>query len=273
MLVAPALADFKEEMMLQMERGFDDGYDYLPEYDRDYEPEFQHDAMPVLTVEDLENMPQPEWLLAHRLPEGQTWVYGEPGVGKTFVVLDWAATVAAHNKKVIYFIGEGVKGFSKRVLAWKRAHDTASLANFLVVPSAPQLLDRHGVEMFTEVVRKHQPQLVVIDTFARAAVGADENSAKDVGRAIAALDGVFRVHGASSIVVHHSNKAGGSERGSGAIRGAADATWEVVRDNAHHGLTTVQVVCRKMKDAEPPRPLLAQLRAFDESAIVYPSAL
>lgn len=253
-----------------MERGFDDTYEYVPEYHENYQREL--DMMPVLSIQDLENMPQPKWLLDHRLPEGQTWVYGEPGVGKTFIVLDWAATVAANGGKVIYFIGEGVKGFSKRVLAWKRAHDTANLDGFLVVPQAPQLLDRHGAEEFGEVVKKYSPDLVVVDTFARAAVGADENSAKDVGRFIAGLDRAFQTYGTSSLVVHHSNKYGGSERGSGAIRGAADATWEVVTDNAHQGLTTVQVMCRKMKDAEPPRPLLAQLRSFDKSAVVYPSA-
>lgn len=253
-----------------MERGFDEGYLYEPEFHENYKP--VQDMMPVMSVKDLENMPQPEWLLDYRLPEGQTWVYGEPGVGKTFIVLDWAATVAAHGNNVLYFIGEGVKGFSKRVLAWKRAHDTASLDSFFVVPKAPQLLDRHGIEEFDAVVEKYRPKLVVVDTFARAAVGADENSAKDVGRFIAGLDRAFQQYGVSSLVVHHSNKYGGSERGSGAIRGAADATWEIVKDNAHSGISTVQAMCRKMKDAEPPRPLLAQLRQFDESAVVYPSA-
>jgi KaiC/GvpD/RAD55 family RecA-like ATPase len=230
------------------------------------------DTMPVLSVNDLENMPKPEWLLENRLPEGQTWIYGEPGVGKTFVSLDWAASVAANGDVVIYFVGEGVKGFSKRVLAWKRAHDTASLKDFYVVPLTPQLLDNHSVEAFNEVIKKYQPRLIVIDTFARAAVGADENSAKDVGRVISVLDTIYRVHDCSSIVVHHSNKSGAGERGSGAIRGAADATWEVTPDYSHGGMTTVQIVCRKMKDAEPPRPALGQLRPFDESAVIYPSA-
>jgi RecA-family ATPase len=234
--------------------------------------EVKQDAMPVLSVNDLENMPQPSWLLDKRLPEGQTWVYGEPGVGKTFVSLDWAATVAANGDNVLYFVGEGVKGFSKRVLAWKRAHDAANLDRFMVVPLAPQLLDRHSVEALNEVVKKYAPKLIVVDTFARAAVGADENSAKDVGRAISVLDTIYRVHDCSSLVVHHSNKSGGGERGSGAIRGAADATWEVSPDYSHAGLTTMQINCRKMKDAEPPRPMLVQLRSFDESAVVYPSA-
>jgi hypothetical protein len=233
----------------------------------------RQDTMPVLTLEDLENLPTPEWLIDKKLPEGQTWVYGEPGAGKTFLVLDWAASVAAKGHKVIYFVGEGVKGFSKRMLAWKKAHDASNLSKMLVVPMTPQLLDKHSVEAFNEVIRNHEPKLIVLDTFARAAVGGDENSAKDVGRVISVLDTIYRVHDCSSIVVHHSNKSGGSERGSGAIRGAADATWEVSPDYSHAGMTTLQVSCRKMKDAEPPRPSVHQLRPFDDSAVIYPSAL
>lgn len=235
--------------------------------------EIQQDSMPVLSIDDLENLPQPEWLINGKLPEGQTWVYGEPGVGKTFVVLDWAATVAAMGDKVMYCVGEGVKGFGKRVIAWKKAHDTVNLSKFFVIPMTPQLLDKHSTELFNEVIKKYQPRLVVIDTFARAAVGGDENSAKDVGRAISVLDAIYRIHDCSSIVVHHSNKSGGSERGSGAIRGAADATWEVTPDYSHSGMSTVQVICRKMKDSEPPRPFIGQLRPFADSAIMYPSAM
>lgn len=260
--------------MQQVERGFDEAYDYEPEYhDGYYDTLPPQDTMPVFTVKDLENMPQPEWLLEHRLPEGQTWIYGEPGAGKTFISLDWAATVASRGKKVLYFVGEGVKGFGKRVLAWSKAHDMADMSNFLVVPQTPMLLEKHSVEAFNELVKKYQPALVVIDTFARASVGGDENSAKDMGKAIAVLDTIFRVHDCSSLVIHHSNKAGGSERGSGAIRGAADATWEIVQDYTHSSLTTMQAMCRKMKDSEPPRPVLGQLRPFGDSAVVYPSAL
>jgi hypothetical protein len=238
-----------------------------------FDNDVQQDPMPVLTVQDLENLPQPEWLLPNRLPEGQTWVYGEPGVGKTFLVLDWAASVAAQGHTVIYCVGEGVKGFGKRVLAWRQAHQAASLSGMLIIPQTPQLLDRHSVEAFNQVIVGRQPKLVVIDTFARASVGGDENSAKDVGKAISVLDAIYRVHDCSSLVVHHSTKAGGSERGSGAIRGAADATWEVTPDYSHGGMMTLQAFCRKMKDAEPPRPVLAQLRPMGESAVVYPSAI
>ena len=230
------------------------------------------DVMPVFTVEQLHDIPTPEWLINNRVPEGQTWVYGEPGVGKTFLVLDWACTLAASGQTVIYCVGEGVKGFSRRVFAWKKAHPNADLSSLLVIPMTPSLLHERSVESFIEVVNKYAPKLVVIDTFARASVGGDENSAKDVGLAIAVLDSLFRLHDCSSIIVHHSTKSGGHERGSGAIRGAADATWEVVPDYTH-GIGTLQAICRKMKDSEPPRPILLQLRSTEDSAVIYPSAL
>lgn len=229
------------------------------------------DIMPVLTVEELHNIPTPDWLIQNRVPEGQTWVYGEPGVGKTFLVVDWACTVAAKGHTVIYCVGEGVKGFSRRIFAWKKAHPDANLDKLFVIPTTPQLLDQRSVESFMEVVNKYGPKLVVIDTFARAAVGGDENSAKDVGVAIAALDALFRIHDCSSIIVHHASKAGGYERGSGAIRGAADATWEVVPEYTH-GIGTLKAKCRKMKDYEPPDAFLFQLRSIDDSAFIHPSA-
>jgi len=230
------------------------------------------ETMPVLTVDQLHDIPTPDWLIEYRLPEGQTWVYGEPGVGKTFIVLDWACTVAARGNTVIYCVGEGVKGFSRRVFAWKQAHPDADLSKLYVIPMTPALLNEQSVETFVEVVNKYAPKLVVIDTFARAAVGGDENSAKDVGVAIAVLDSLFRIHDCSSIVVHHSTKGGNNERGSGAIRGAADATWEISPDYTH-GVGTMKATCRKMKDYEPPASTLVKLMSVGDSAVVYPSAL
>jgi hypothetical protein len=226
----------------------------------------------ALSVQELESLPPPQWLLPGILPEGQTWLYGEPGSGKTFLALDWAATVAASGLNVVYFVGEGVTGFARRVAAWRRAHGR-DLTTFYAVPQAPHLLDREAVATLKQTVNELSPALVVIDTFARASVGGDENSAKDVGLAIDALDMLWREHQASSLVIHHSNKYGGSERGSSAIRGAADATWEV--QPGINGDKTIggQAFCRKMKDAEPPPPMLFRINGMLDSAIVYPSAL
>jgi hypothetical protein len=226
----------------------------------------------TLSIEELESLPPPKWLLPNILPEGQTWLYGEPGSGKTFLALDWAAAVAATGLNVIYFVGEGVTGFARRVHAWRRAH-AKNLSTFYAVPQAPHLLDREAVGILRQTVTELSPALVVVDTFARASVGGDENSAKDVGLAIDALDTLWREHGVSSLVIHHSNKYGGSERGSSAIRGAADATWEVKAGLTDGNFIGGQAFCRKMKDAEPPPPMLFRILGVADSAIVNPSAI
>ena len=226
----------------------------------------------TLSVEELESLPPPKWLLPGILPEGQTWLYGEPGSGKTFLALDWAATVASSGLNVVYFVGEGVTGFARRVHAWRKAHGR-NLSTFYAVPQAPHLLDREAVGILKQTISEMQPALVVIDTFARASVGGDENSAKDVGLAIDALDMLWREHQASSLVIHHSNKYGGSERGSSAIRGAADATWEVKAGLDGDRTIGGQAFCRKMKDAEPPAPMLFRILGVADSAIVNPSAV
>jgi len=223
----------------------------------------------ALGIEELGQLPPPQWLIPNRLPEGQTWIYGVPGSGKTFLALDWSATVAATGLNVLYFVGEGVQGFARRVLAWRSSRQQ-DISTFRAIPQAPHLLERESVEMLVATVEQYSPSLIVIDTFARASVGGDENSARDVGLAIDALDMIYREYGVSSLVLHHSNKANGGERGSSAIRGAADATWEVRPGVDGDLVVGFEAVCRKMKDAEPPRPLLHQLRSHGDSAVLHP---
>jgi hypothetical protein len=225
----------------------------------------------ALSIEEIQQLPPPKWLLKNRLPEGQTWIYGEPGAGKSFLALDWAASVASTGLNVIYFVGEGVTGFARRVTAWKQIHNR-DLSTFRVVPQAPHLLDPQSVAALEATVDAWSPSLIVVDTFARSLVGGEENSARDVGMAIDALDTLWRERNVSSLVIHHSNKGGTSERGSSAIRGAADATWEVAHGAGGDYQLGATATCRKMKDAEPPEPILFQLRSQDDSAYVYPSA-
>jgi len=61
------------------------------------------------------------------------------------------------------------------------------------------------------------------------------------------------------------------ERGSSAIRGAADATWEV-QAGIDGNMIGGQAFCRKMKDAEPPNSVLFQLRPHEDAAFAFPSA-
>jgi len=105
-----------------------------------------------------------------------------------------------------------------------------------------------------------RPGLIVVDTLARVALGADENSASDMGRVVAGFDMLKRETGATVLALHHSRKDGGAERGSSALRGAADV---MIRCESVAGVTCggVTLECAKMKDGEAFGTVLASLES------------
>ena len=91
------------------------------------------------------------------------------------------------------------------------------------------------------------PDLIVIDTLARTLVGADENSAKEVGEYIAAVDLIRKETGAAVLLVHHIGKNSiRGERGSSALRGAADTMMSLTLSKQPSAFT---LECTKQKDA------------------------
>src|SRR5204863_2612559 len=109
------------------------------------------------------------------------------------------------------------------------------------------------------------PAMVVIDTFARSAVGIDENHARDVGLWIDAVRVLQQRLGKDGkdvdmVALHHAQKGnaeGGAvrERGSSAFIGATDTVIRLKRDG-----TKVAVHCEKMKDAAHFKPFTLYLK-------------
>lgn len=230
-------------------------------------------AFPLYDLDTLATLPPPEWVLPHRIPVGLTFLYGDPGLGKTFVALDWCLTASAiHQVPILYFAGEGVSGIGLRIEAWKQAHPLLAPRTFWVVPQVPRMLDPHSVSQMVATIEllEEPPGLMVIDTFARCLVGGDENSAQDVGQVIDVIDLTRQKYGTSALVIHHTAKGGGRERGSGAIRGAADAMWRI-DDAGTDAYQSVKLDCDKLKDGEKPGVLEMMLKDSGPSAVLYPS--
>jgi hypothetical protein len=82
--------------------------------------------------------------------------------------------------------------------------------------------------------------------------------AAGMGRVVDGLDELKRQTGATVMVIHHTRKDGGSERGSSALRGAADAMILCDRSDSLAGLG-VRLECAKMEDDEPFRDFGATL--------------
>ena len=136
----------------------------------------------------------------------------------------------------------------------------------------PNLADDGDPNSVVEIVKGYQarglpfPQVIVVDTLARATPGNDENSSRDAGLVINALD-YLKEQGCSVIVVHHTGKDGTSERGSSALRGAVDALYKVVKDKDKPG-SDPQLTAEKVKDAEEFANIPFSLQSIAESCCV-----
>jgi hypothetical protein len=97
------------------------------------------------------------------------------------------------------------------------------------------------------------PDLVIVDTLARNFGSGDENSTKDMNAFVESLD-LIRAAAVAVTVIHHTGKdAGRGERGSTALRGAADTVILAAQDDTGLGLK-----CDKMKDGQPFTPYVVK---------------
>lgn len=199
----------------------------------------------IIHASELRNLPPIEWIVPGEIPaRGITLLYGASGSGKSFLALDYALKVA-QSKPVLYMAGEGEYGYRQRVAAWCQHHKQNEGRLHLCI-GAVSLLETADLDAFLEIVKTIQPAVVVIDTMARSMVGADENSARDMGLFIRACENVKHTLGCAVLVIHHTGKAGVQERGSSALRGASDS---IIRVSVEDDLISVE--CSKTKDAQP----------------------
>jgi hypothetical protein len=96
----------------------------------------------------------------------------------------------------------------------------------------PQLGKETEIEALCQVIRARGARVVVIDTYARATLGIDENASSEAGQIAESLDRVREAtQGGLVLVVHHTNKTGASGmnsiRGSSALAGAADIALQL----------------------------------------------
>lgn len=220
---------------------------------------------PLLTEDDLENLPDPTWLIDDILVADTLCVlYGPWGSYKSFIALHLALCLASGmaffgravvRSDVLYIAGEGAGGIKKRVAAWKNHHKIKRIPGFRVVPVAVNLLEKAEAKRLVRTVLDAQkadgfnPKLVIVDTLHRAMPGGDENTAKEMG--IVITNGAIIQHdlgGCTLMPVHHSGKDfEKGMRGSTGLPGASDTILRQTRDGTSN---RCMLLVEKQKDGE-----------------------
>ena len=245
---------------------------------------------PVFTpysFDDLLTMPPKEWLIEQVVGVGDIGVlYGRPGCGKTFVGIDMIMAACTGSRwamrfdtvrplTVAYCAGEGISGLPARFKAAAYHHGVTGLPNFTFFRTVPQLFSSEEestvatIRQFVAEWKARQEQgqtkpldIIFIDTLHTATVAADENSSQDMGKVLHACRWASNELGCAVILVHHTTKDGGSERGSSSLRGAADFMIEV-RRLSDVG-TKAAMHCSKLKDGEAWKSQCLDLVSIDD---------
>ena len=113
-----------------------------------------------------------------------------------------------------------------------------------------------------------EPQLIVIDTLARSMGAADENSTKEMGAAIRAIDECREAYDCTVLAVHHTGHSNKERaRGSSALLGAVDCEFMVDKWFQDDSIAKVEVKFTKMKDAKIPEPMNFMHREVELSGV------
>jgi len=228
-----------------------------------------------------------QWVLKPLLRRGElAFLYGAPKSGKTFLVLDMLLAVATGGNwcgsrysvekplNVVLAIGEGHHGLKGRIetalIKWEATPEAIN-DRFRVVPLVPQLYPEtpspeYYASRFIEAIDEAgiKPDLVVIDTYARAILGADENSNKDASLILNTLQAIQEKLGCAVLVVHHANKGMGELRGASAILGGADIVLKCSRDGRSRKLEV-----EFAKDIPEQSPVTFDLFPVNDTDSVY----
>lgn len=241
------------------------------------------------SLAELLALPPKTWLVQDVIGERDlVMLYGPPGSGKSFVVIDlifacclgqqWARRFdVSRPMQVAYCAGEGLSGLPQRFAAAAEFWGVSDLPSFTFFDAAPQLFTADNdpqVETITRFVSEWQTRqaagsagqldLLVVDTLHSALSGGDENSSQDMGRVLHALRAAVKMLGCAVLLVHHTNKQGSAERGSSALRGAMDTMIAIAPTAGKFAIS-----CEKSKDAQAWKPQTFDLTVAGESVRVW----
>ena len=229
-------------------RTIENGRDFLKRTDWIFQPSVKS-RFGAISLDQLDDSgPEFDWLVSGWLSSRDRSVLaGDSKAGKSFLALELALDIAFGRNLfgiptkmggVIYQVGEGLLGLKKRLRAWRQYYgaDFSRQVPFRLFQRSIDIYRDHDqVDALIEEILAHAAtfdvplRLVVIDTLAKASIGADENAVKDMGLVFKNIERINERTGAHVMLVHHLTK-GGVVRGSTSVYAGVDQVLLLTRD-------------------------------------------
>lgn len=212
----------------------------------------------LLSVSELEKIPDPAWLVEELLAEESlTVLFGPTGSYKTFLAIAFALSVATGESfgdratkpgLVVYICAEGQAGIKWRIKAWRKAFGYEDPRIRVIAASvAFDDPDQVGELLYDLRSESEHPKLVVIDTLARTFGKGDESNSRDMNAYLHGIEQLIAELGTSVLIIHHSTKKLGDDpRGSSVLAAGADTVLRVERQSLFQAKLTIV----KQRDGE-----------------------
>lgn len=211
-------------------------------------------------------------------------VFGASGSGKTFVMVDmaasvitgrpWAGHAVAGRGKVVYLAAEDARGVGQRFAAWvQRARLSEDetrdfISRLRVVTYAVQASNAPEWEAMIADTAAFGPALVIVDTQAQTAGGYEENSNAEMMQFIRRVDQIRVNTGACVVLVHHTGKDGREARGASSVFAALDLEYKVTGEITADAQTVAIENTKAKSRARWRDPVAGALITAGESAVV-----
>lgn len=219
-----------------------------------------------------EGIGDPDWLIDDWLESGQTAVlFGQSGHGKSFILADILSSIASgldwcgypvRQGPVVALVGEGRRGFLRRLKAWKQRHGITERLPVYVSPAPVTLNVAESAQQVAAAIasvtaREGRPPVLVSCDTLRTHLKGDDNESEDTAAFFAGFRAAVAESRAAALTVHHSGHEGTRERGSSNIRAECDLSAQVTMTKDAGVVITVKAV--KVRDGEEPPALTLRM--------------
>lgn len=234
----------------------------------------------LLKRSEVESLPDPVPLINGVLYRSSVVVLaGKFGTYKSFVAVDWAASLATGTSwfghavpervPVIYAAAEGAYGIRRRLNAWE-SRGTRIPDELYLLPLSVRINRPEDIAELEEIIQETGAKVLIFDTLHASTPGVDENDSGEMGRVMDILRGFQERHGICSILPHHTGHAGERARGSSSVEDDADSTFVIKINGEDRGPENIRTLHhRKTKDGPLIKPVDLELVLVDGTGSGY----